>query len=259
MATGSVPFDRAAEYYDRTRGLAEAAAHRQTELLLGELRGRGRVLEVGVGTGQIALPLAAEGIAMVGVDLSGPMLARLLAKAGGSAPWPLLRADATRLPLAGDVFGAAVLRWVLHLIADWRTAVREMIRVVDSGGLLLMSLGGYDQARRTVRERFGELTGVSMRPIGLGWGRWEELDELLASLGASVRPLPEIVDQDEEPLAPYLEAIEANRYSWTWPVPEELRRRTMVELRTWAEQRFGPLDVPKPSEYRVRWHAYDLP
>jgi len=75
MEPGSVGFDRAAEYYDRTRGVPPDVAGAQTALLAGELPGRGRVLEVGVGTGQIALPLAEAGVPMAGLDLSMPMVA----------------------------------------------------------------------------------------------------------------------------------------------------------------------------------------
>src|SRR3954452_14466152 len=50
--------------------------------LLAELGGAGRVLELGVGTGRIALPLAARGVEVHGVDLSGAMIDRLRAKPG---------------------------------------------------------------------------------------------------------------------------------------------------------------------------------
>ncbi len=49
-----------------------------------DLVGEGRALEFGVGTGRIALPLAARGVPVSGIDLSGPMLARLAEKPGGS-------------------------------------------------------------------------------------------------------------------------------------------------------------------------------
>jgi SAM-dependent methyltransferase len=45
----------------------------------------GRALELGVGTGRIALPLAARGIDVCGIDLSEAMLARLRAKPGAEA------------------------------------------------------------------------------------------------------------------------------------------------------------------------------
>lgn len=49
-----------------------------------DLAGGGSVLELGVGTGRIALPLAARGVEVVGVDASPEMLDRLRAKPGGS-------------------------------------------------------------------------------------------------------------------------------------------------------------------------------
>ena len=45
--------------------------------LLAELAGDGRALELGIGTGRIALPLARRGVAVHGIDLSRAMVARL--------------------------------------------------------------------------------------------------------------------------------------------------------------------------------------
>jgi SAM-dependent methyltransferase len=51
--------------------------------LLVELAGTGRALELGIGTGRIALPLAQRGVQVHGIDLSKAMVARLRAKPGG--------------------------------------------------------------------------------------------------------------------------------------------------------------------------------
>jgi SAM-dependent methyltransferase len=51
--------------------------------LLAELAGDGRALELGIGTGRIALPLAQRGVRVHGIDLSQAMVARLRAKPGG--------------------------------------------------------------------------------------------------------------------------------------------------------------------------------
>jgi SAM-dependent methyltransferase len=51
--------------------------------LLIELAGSGRALELGIGTGRIALPLAQRGVPVYGIDLSDAMVARLRAKPGG--------------------------------------------------------------------------------------------------------------------------------------------------------------------------------
>ncbi len=51
--------------------------------LLVELAGSGRALELGIGTGRIALPLAQRGAPVHGIELSKAMVARLRAKPGG--------------------------------------------------------------------------------------------------------------------------------------------------------------------------------
>jgi SAM-dependent methyltransferase len=51
---------------------------------LAGLAGGGRALELGIGTGRIALPLAARGVPVHGIDLSEAMVARLREKPGGS-------------------------------------------------------------------------------------------------------------------------------------------------------------------------------
>ena len=50
---------------------------------LHRLAGGGAALELGIGTGRIALPLAARGLRVDGIDLSEPMVAQLRAKPGG--------------------------------------------------------------------------------------------------------------------------------------------------------------------------------
>ena len=53
--------------------------------VLAGLAGGGRALELGIGTGRIALPLARRGVPVHGIDLSRAMVARLRAKPGGDA------------------------------------------------------------------------------------------------------------------------------------------------------------------------------
>jgi SAM-dependent methyltransferase len=53
--------------------------------VLAELAGDGRALELGIGTGRIALPLARRGVPVHGIDLSRAMVSRLRAKPGGDA------------------------------------------------------------------------------------------------------------------------------------------------------------------------------
>jgi ubiquinone/menaquinone biosynthesis C-methylase UbiE len=256
---GSTSFDHAAEYYDETRGLTDAAVREQTDLLAGQLRDRGRTLEVGVGTGQVALPLAAAGIPMTGLDLAEPML-RVLTSKAGSVPFPLVLGDATNLPFEGASFGAGVARWVFHLIAEWRSALAELVRVVRPGGVLLILLGSYGKGPRAqIQDRFNELLGIANEPIGIMWGDVETLDRAMTELGTSPRALPVLTDVEAQPLSVFLDGIERNRYSWTWRVSRDDLRRVAPEVRAWAIERFGPLDRTPEHRFELAWRAYDLP
>jgi SAM-dependent methyltransferase len=256
---GSVAFDRAAEFYDETRGYDEGLARATTELLVAELDGRGSVLEVGVGTGLIALPLHGSGIPMLGLDISAPMVGKLVEKAGGGPPFPLVLGDATALPFADDAVDAGLIRWVLHLIPDWPGAVAELARVVRPRGVLVVHLGTYGGPRDEIHRRFEEVVGYSVDPVGLGWHAEAELDAEVARHDGRLRMLPALTHRSEEPLAAFLDGIEHSRYSWTWPVPDDVRLAALGEVRPWAEERFGPLDRPLTWESTIVWRAYDLP
>jgi SAM-dependent methyltransferase len=73
-----------AERYDSTLDeWGDPAAVAATADFLAELAGEGKALELGIGTGRIALPLAARGVRVHGIDLSADMVAQLRAKQGG--------------------------------------------------------------------------------------------------------------------------------------------------------------------------------
>jgi SAM-dependent methyltransferase len=256
--SGSVRFDDVADQYDRTRGISDEAMARTIELLAGELAGRGPVLEIGTGTGLLALPLHAAGIPVTGLDLSPPMLAKLVEKSGGERPFPLVIGDATRMGFADRVFGAAYLRWVLHLIPGWRDALAEAVRVIGPGGVVVVSLGAYDEVRHGMQQRFSEITGVSTTPVGLDWGDHATLDAEMARHGATLRVLPPVrVDWEGSPGA-FLDEIEQGWFSWTWTIAEDVRKQAVGQMRQWAEGRFGALDRVMRYELATVWRAYDL-
>ena len=77
--------EQAAATYDGSTGVFAPGAVNDTADVLAELAGDGRALELGIGTGRIALPLASRGVPVHGIDLSRAMVARLRAKPGGEA------------------------------------------------------------------------------------------------------------------------------------------------------------------------------
>ncbi|HEX6870137.1 MAG TPA: class I SAM-dependent methyltransferase, partial [Micromonosporaceae bacterium] len=75
----------AAEYDDPLSAEFAPELIAATVDILAELAAGGRALELGIGTGRIALPLAGRGVPVHGIDLSRAMVQRLHAKPGGDA------------------------------------------------------------------------------------------------------------------------------------------------------------------------------
>ncbi|MFD4528654.1 class I SAM-dependent DNA methyltransferase [Streptomyces sp. NPDC058470] len=75
----------AATYDEAEAGEFETGVVKAAVDVLAELAGDGRALELGIGTGRIALPLAGRGVPVHGIDLSRAMVERLRAKPGGDA------------------------------------------------------------------------------------------------------------------------------------------------------------------------------
>jgi SAM-dependent methyltransferase len=76
--------ERVAARYDESEDeMFDPAVIQPTVYFLAELAGDGRALELGIGTGRIAVPLAQRGVPVHGIDMSRAMVARLREKPGG--------------------------------------------------------------------------------------------------------------------------------------------------------------------------------
>lgn len=255
MTEPSISFDRAAAYYDETRVSDPGHLRVTIDLLDATMPGQGPVLEVGVGTGQLAIPLAARGIPVIGVDLSADMMAVLRSKTRGSAV-RLVRADATRLPIADASLVGAYARWVLHLIPEWMQVLRELDRTVVAVGAVAIEPGGFSGPLREVYLRYHEILGDAVAMVGLSaLDRAERLDEGFGEVGWSLRDVVRVRYEHVFTLREVLVAIPTKRSSWTWRVPDADLQRATDEVRAWAEERFGGLDGPGSGGENV-WRVY---
>jgi SAM-dependent methyltransferase len=254
----AISFDRAAEYYDQTRALPDALMEELVRILLSELPA-GRCLEIGIGTGRIALPLMRRGVEIYGVDISIAMLRKLVAKAGDMQPNVAI-ADATRLPFRDGTFASAIASHVLHLIPDWRAAVDELLRVVRRGGVVVASRGGRGGGEgwaRAVRRRFFDAARSDHHAVGAD--RIEQVDAYMSTHGAAVRTLTLPVVESTASIAEVIAGLEAGYFSACWPIDEDTRRAAAAATREWAATEYGELEVSRPTRHAAAWHAYVLP
>jgi SAM-dependent methyltransferase len=220
----SVSFDRAAGYYDQTRSLPDELMDVLVARIVAELPPDGRCLEIGVGTGRIALPLMRRGVDVTGVDISMEMLRRLREKSRSGAV-KIAIADATRLPFADGNFAGAVAAHVLHLIPGWRMALDELQRVLRPGGVLLASRAGGTRSewQRAVRRHFYVEAGDPSWPPGID--TIELLDDEMRSRGAAVREVEDVIVEGTATISGLLAALENGIWSACWSIDEATRDR----------------------------------
>lgn len=183
----SLSFDRAADFYDRTRPLFEPIATQGIQAILDLIGPAARILDVGTGTGRISVPLLERGADLIGCDLSLKMMGHLLQKYPSAR---IIQADASSLPFPAARFDAVLTVHVLHLIAPWREALKEIRRVLAPGGVYL-NVRTWAPAGESIREairlfwRHGlESRGVTVGPPGMR--SHDEFHAELLSLGASI-------------------------------------------------------------------------
>jgi SAM-dependent methyltransferase len=199
-------------YDDWYGGPADAAAER-----LAALAGDGPVLELGVGTGRLALPLAARGLAVHGVDASAAMIERLRAKPGGELIRVTVGDMASDLPEEPFTLGFVAANTLFNLLSA--DAQRRCFRAVaerlapggrfvveafvpgEGGGSssievrelardrVVLSVARYDSSAQTADGQFVELTeagGVRLRPWSIRWSTPAELDEMASAAGLTL-------------------------------------------------------------------------
>lgn len=123
-----------------------------------------RILDVGCGDGRLATTLAAAGAEVTGLDASLMMLAaaRRRAEAAGVV-LALVAGDAARLPFADRRFDRVVSVATLCFSEEPRLPIREMTRVLEPGGRLILGELGRWNAWAVVRRLKGWLGSAVWR------------------------------------------------------------------------------------------------
>jgi SAM-dependent methyltransferase len=253
----SVSFDRAAEYYDRTRSLSPEASGATTALLMRELAGSS-CLEIGVGTGRISVPLQEAGLQVTGTDLSLPMIEVLRHKGGGEAPFPVTLGDATRLPFGDDSFGGGIVCHVFHLIPAWQDAADELIRVIEPGGRICLEVGnwGHD-GWLAIQEHLATEAGIPRRFPGVNSP--EEVDAEFEARGATVRILDVVLDTKSFTYLELIESFASGQWSWTWAADADTLKAAGERTKVWAAVELGDLNDTIEHQLESSWRTYDLP
>jgi ubiquinone/menaquinone biosynthesis C-methylase UbiE len=281
----SVSFDPIAHLYDATRGYPDAAARQIARAIeqAAHATAQTSFLEVGIGTGRIAFPLASLGHIYTGVDISHKMLAELEKKLRQDAwlederPWGalpdentqiaslvqrfvqeakqsslrLVRSDMTQLPFCDAAFDAVVAVHVFHLVSDWQLAVREVLRVLRPGGMLLHC---WDKNTKGDLQLIGNQWSIFLQESGGNTKRpgatsTQEVYNWLRAQGFQSEVLAPMFWKMSVTPRQAIENFTRRYMSGTWSIPDDIFSAASERLWKWANTYYGTqIDTPRVQD-----------
>src|SRR5262245_13483796 len=161
-------YRRWAPVYDSTFGLVAAEGRKHAVEIIN--KGRGRVLEVGVGTG-LSLPAYRRELEIVGIDLSPELLEKARERVAGEGlrnVAGLHEMDAGDLKFPDASFDTVVAMYVMTVVPEPEKVMRELARVCKPGGevLLVNHFSTEDGMRGWVERRMAPFADkLGWRPV----------------------------------------------------------------------------------------------
>ena len=283
----SLSFDQVAHAYDATRGYPDVVAHQIAQAIerVANATTQTRFLEVGIGTGRIAFPLASLGHIYTGVDISEKMVAQLQEKLRAthwqeqSLPWGglsdedtkqpsvvrryvnpeqsaslrLVMSDITKLPFRKASFDTAIAVHIFHLVDGWQRAVQEVLQALRPGGVLLHCWDEHGKLDvQDISEEWQRIVislgGKTRRP---GASSVHFVTEWLTNHGLQTQKIQAVNWERSITPREIIENITLRLWSNTWSIPDSIFVPAAQRLTAWANERYSTdMDTPRIQDCR---------
>jgi len=256
--TQRVDFSANASIYDRRHGASLALDIARELASIGRLPPGGSALDIGAGTGRVAIAFATLGYKPVALEPALPMLNELRSKAPDST-MHAVAGEAERLPFSVHSFDGVILARVLYLMYDWQAVLREANAILKPGGCLFHEWGNGEsdeewvQIRERLRTLFEE-AGVKS-PFHPGARSESEVDDFLVKLGLRRASELRTGPGPSTTLRKFVEKIVTGEFSYIWNVPKAAQESCLPRLQDWADNTFD-LEQCVPTPRQLRWTIY---
>jgi ubiquinone/menaquinone biosynthesis C-methylase UbiE len=255
-----ISFDRAADFYDSTRGHPAGVSEKIASALANNLPPNARLLEVGIGTGRIARPLLDHGFAITGVDISRKMMKRLSKQLdSANSTIDLAEADALRLPFSNRVFNAAISVHVIHLVSEWKKLLFEVHRVISKPGSITI---GYDWRPEDtpagmLRNKWDEICSDYSNHVRHDFKkRFQDVQETLKDMGGHFQEWTAVEWSTKSNIRNDIEKIEARTWSSTWQLDDDQFMAALQQIKEWAEATFEQIDYEYTHSLKFIWQKF---
>ncbi|MGQ9806826.1 MAG: class I SAM-dependent methyltransferase [Chlorobiales bacterium] len=249
----AMSFREIAEKYNRINFIPLEAQKAIGESICARVGKGALLLDVGAGAGRISIPIAMSGVQTIAFDIESQMLNELSRQANAlNLNIQTVQGDATQLPFADASFDAVFTSNLLHLVADWKTALAQMKRVLKNGGVLIQGRdwlapnSAYAKIRNQLRAIIGELNPKMMPTAAAGGALFQALAEM-----GGITDKELIAAEWTETLSPnqLFDKMKAREQNETWQLENTLFHEALARLEKWIE-----INVQSPDkEETVVW------
>ncbi len=240
-------FDRVAHCYDETRGIPEDVAREigaKLAEIMHQVTNAPRAFECGIGTGRIAVPLAAAGVHVAGVDISVKMLGRLREK---RRDIDVMLAEAAHPPLRDCSFDGLLFVHILHLVPDAEATLKAMLPLVKSRGVVIHGGDGRSEGRRReadaiIQRIVQEITGADISNDHAHDRAHVEFERVLREVGAKIDDATLVRWKGRGTGRRMLERLARKDYSGSWVIPDEALPQVVERVTPELQRLYGDLD-----------------
>lgn len=242
-------FDRAAQFYDNTRGFPAGEEIPIAQLLVraGNLNTSSQILEVGIGTGRVAVPIAPYVKSIHGVDISARMMQKIYEKQPAGQIYPI-QANAIELPYTNNCFDIVLLVHILHLVPDINQVIDEIDRVLKLDGKILNCWNSDDKTFQHLRKVWSIFSDTDTKQ------RWQQVTTIFDDRGW--QRIPEKFTHTfihKRVPAQFLEKFRNRVWSSTWKLTDEQIENAYQEMATIIKNSYD--EPTKPINVSHTFHA----